>query len=50
MRMGPILRFFFEDRFDFIGWAVFPRRMSLAEVGFVVLCLYEAVRFFLWVK
>lgn len=50
MRMGPIVGFFFKDRFDFIGWAVFPRKMSIAEVGFVVLCAYEFVRFILWVK
>ena len=50
MRMGPILSFFFKDRFDFVGWAVFPRKMSLAEVGFVLLSIYELVRLFLWAK
>jgi len=48
MRMSPILKFFFDDRFDFIGWAVLPRRMSLAEVGFVVLSFYEVGRLALW--
>ena len=50
MRMGPIVSFFFKDRFDFVGWAVFPRKMSLAEVGFVLFCIYELVRLFLWLK
>ena len=50
MKMGPILSFFFKDRFDFAGWAVFARRMSLAEVGFVVLSVYEIVRLILWAK
>ena len=50
MRMGPLLSFFFKDRFDFVGWAVFPRKMSLAEVGFVLLSIYELVRLFLWLK
>tara|TARA_R110000751_G_scaffold49424_3_gene110008 strand:- start:2181 stop:2330 length:150 start_codon:yes stop_codon:yes gene_type:complete len=48
--MGPLLRFFFDDRFDFIGWAVLPRRMSLAEVGFVLLAGYELVRLLLWAR
>jgi hypothetical protein len=48
--MGPLLRFFFDDRFDFIGWAVLPRRMSLAEVGFVVLVIYEVGRLVLWAR
>ena len=50
MRLGPLLGFFFNDRFDFVGWAVFPRKMSLAEVGFVLLSIYELVRLFLWAK
>jgi len=50
MRMGPIVSFFFKDRFDFIGWAVFPRKMSFAEIGFVLLAGYEFVRFLLWLK
>ena len=50
MRMGPILSFFFKDRFDFVGWAVFPRKMSLAEVGFVLSCIYELVRLFIWAR
>ena len=36
MRMGPILSFFFKDRFDMRGWEIFPSRMSFAEVGFVL--------------
>jgi hypothetical protein len=50
MRLGPILGFFFNDRFDFVGWAVFPRKMSLAEVGFVLLCIYELARLVVWLK
>ena len=50
MRMGPVISFFFKDRFDFIGWAVFPRKMSFAEIGFVLLLGYEFVRFLLWLK
>jgi hypothetical protein len=50
MRLGPILGFFFNDRFDFVGWAVFPRKMSLAEVGFCFFCLYHFVRLVLWLK
>lgn len=50
MRMGPIIDFLFKDRFDFIGWAVFPRRMSFAEVGFVLLAGYELVRLALCLK
>ena len=48
--MGPILNLLFKDRFDFVGWAIFPRRMSLAEVGFVILCIYELGRLVVWLK
>ena len=46
--MGPILGFFFRDRWDMIGWAVFPRRMSIAELGFILLAFYEIGRLILW--
>ena len=48
--MGPILNLLFKDRFDFVGWAIFPRRMSLAEVGFVILSIYELARLVIWLK
>jgi len=50
MKMGPIIGFFFKDRFDMRGWEIFPSRMSFAEVGFVLFCIYELVRLFLWLK
>ena len=50
MKMGPILSLFFKDRFDMRGWEIFPNRMSLAEVGFVLLVIYELVRLFLWAR
>ena len=50
MRMGPIVSFFFKDRFDFVGWAVFPRKMSFAEIGFCAFCLYHFVKGLLWLK
>ena len=50
MKMGPIVSFFFKDRFNFYGWEIFPRRMALAEIGFVLLAGYEIVRLILWLK
>jgi len=49
-KMGPIIGFFFKDRFNLRGWEIFPPRMSLAEVGFVLLSVYEIVRLALWLK
>ena len=50
MKMGPIIGFFFKDRWDMRGWAIFPSRMSIAEIGFVLLVIYELVRLFIWAK
>jgi len=49
-KMGPIIGFFFKDRFNLRGWEILPSRMSLAEVGFVLLSVYEIVRLCLWLK
>jgi hypothetical protein len=50
-RMGPIRSFLFKDRWDTRGWAFLPSRMSVAEVGFLVLATYEIGRWVLiWVK
>lgn len=50
MRMGPIVSFLFKDRFNMRGWTIFPSRMSLAELGFIVLAMYELVRLFMWLN
>ena len=49
-KMGPIIGFFFKDRFHTQGWSIFPSRMSFAEVGFILFCIYEIVRLALWLK
>ena len=45
-----MISFLFKDRFNMRGWEIFPSRMSLADVGFVLLVIYELVRLFIWAK
>ena len=49
MKMGPVLSFLFKARFKMRGWSIFPARMSLAELGFIVLAVYELSRLFMWI-
>ena len=49
-KMGLIIGFFFRDRWNMRGWAIFPPRMSIAEIGFVLLAAYEIVRVAIWLR